>query len=301
MLVAALLAEPPARLAAWRTAIGEALGPDAGLIVELIPELGVLLDAAPRAGDTGDAADRVPRLLVRLTATLAAPGRPLVLFLDDLQWADPASRGLVESLMKADEIAALYLIGSYRDNEIAASHPLLLLRDALVVDGLPVATIALGPLQLPSVVALLGEALGRSEAVAELAEVVVDKTGGNPFFVRAFVDALADADIVQLDAEARCWRWDIAAVRACVVTDNVVDLLVDKIARLAAAGPRAGDRRRLPRQRVRSRDAGAGHRAARRRARRRPRPRLRGRPGARRRGHRLPVRPRSDRSRRRTR
>jgi len=235
-VVAALLAEPPERLAAWRTAIGEALGRDAGVIVELIPELGVLLDAAPRAAPTApaasDAADRVPRLLVRLTAALAVPGRPLVLFLDDLQWADPASRGLVESLMKADEVAALHLIGSYRDNELAASHPLLLLRDALIVDGVPVATVALGPLELPSVVALLREALGRGDAVAELAEVVVDKTGGNPFFVRAFVDALADADIVQLDAEARCWQWDIAAVRACVVTDNVVDLLIDKIGRL---------------------------------------------------------------------
>src|SRR5207253_2085815 len=124
----------------WRTAIGDALGPDAGVVVELIPELGVLLDTAPRAAAASEAADRVPRLLVRLTAALAAPGRPLVLFLDDMQWADPASRGLVETLMKADEVAALHLIGSYRDNELAASHPLLLLRDALVVDGVPVAT-----------------------------------------------------------------------------------------------------------------------------------------------------------------
>jgi predicted ATPase/GAF domain-containing protein len=234
-VIAALLAEPPARLAAWRQAIDDALGPDAGLIVELIPELGVLLDAAPRSAASSDAADRVPRLLIRLTAALAAPGRPLVLFLDDLQWADPASRGLIEALMKADEVAALYLIGSYRDNEVAAGDPLLLLRDALVVERLPVATLVLEPLRLPSVVGWLREALGRGEAhVTELAEAVVDKTGGNPFFVRAFVDALADADIVQFDARARSWRWDIAAVRACEVTDNVVDLLVDKIGRLPA-------------------------------------------------------------------
>jgi predicted ATPase/signal transduction histidine kinase len=233
-VIVALLSESPARLAAWRHAIGDALGPDAALIVELIPELGALLGAAPGArGSSPDVADRVPRLLVRLIAQLAAPDRPVVLFLDDLQWADPASRGLVESLMKADEVAALYLIGSYRDNEVTAGDPLLLLRDAMVLAQLPVDTMVLAPLERPSVIRLLREALGRSEAeVTELAAVVVDKTGGNPFFVRAFIDALADADVVQFDAASRSWRWNIAAVRACEVTDNVVDLLVDKIGRL---------------------------------------------------------------------
>ena len=235
-VIAALLSESPARLAAWRQAIGDALGPDAALVVELIPELGALLGAAPGArGSSPDVADRVPRLLVRLIAQLAAPDRPVVLFLDDLQWADPASRGLVESLMKADEVAALYLIGSYRDNEVTAGDPVLQLRDAMVLAQLPVDTMVLAPLDRPSVIRLLREALGRTEAeVAELAAVVVDKTGGNPFFVRAFIDALADADVVQFDAASRSWQWNIAAVRACEVTDNVVDLLVDKIGRLPA-------------------------------------------------------------------
>jgi len=237
-IIAALLAENAEHVAGWRRRISDALGDEAALVLPLIPELGVLLEQSPPAAAAITAAEtkRVPRLLARMIAAIAAPHHPLVLVLDDLQWADPASLQLIETVMKSPDAAGLYVIGLYRDNEVSAAHPLLLTRHAIALEDLAAPDIVLEPLTVDDIEQMVVETLQCPPREARpLAEVIHAKTSGNPFFARTFLFDLEDNHLLQFDAAARRWSWDLAAIRLRRVTDNVVDLLVGKMGRLEPA------------------------------------------------------------------
>jgi predicted ATPase len=237
-IIAALLAENAEHVAGWRRRISDALGDEAALVLPLIPELGVLLEQSPLAAAAITAAEtkRVPRLLARMITAIAAPHHPLVLVLDDLQWADPASLQLIETVMKSPDATGLYVIGLYRDNEVTAAHPLLLTRHAIALEDLAEPDLVLEPLTVDDIQQMLVETLQCPPGEARpLAEVIHGKTSGNPFFARAFLFDLEDNQLLQFDGAARRWSWDLAALRQRKVTDNVVDLLVGKIGRLEPA------------------------------------------------------------------
>ncbi len=163
------------------------------------------------------------------------PGHPLVVFLDDLQWADPASLHLVESMLGDDTLAHFLLIGAYRDNEVDAAHPLFLLLEALAPQGVPITRIHLGPLGREDVRHILADTLHATpDAVAALAEHVLRKTGGNPFFMDAFLRLLHEDGLLRREHGRAGWRWDMAELEAAPATDNVTELLGAKIRRLPA-------------------------------------------------------------------
>ncbi len=161
---------------------------------------------------------------------------PLTLFLDDLQWLDAATLDLIERLITHSEVGNLLLVGAYRDNEVTPSHPLMRMLGAIRKTGTKMQEIVLLPLRLDDVGALVSDALhSEPERVRPLAQLVQEKTGGNPFFAIQFFTTLAEERLLAFDPVTRAWQWDMNGIRVKNYTDNVVDLMMGKLKRLSSA------------------------------------------------------------------
>jgi PAS domain S-box-containing protein len=241
-LVRPLLGKSNAELAIWRDALLEALVPNARLMTDLIPELKLIIGDPPPVPELPpqQAQGRFQLVFRRFIGVFARQEHPLALFLDDLQWLDAATLDLLEDLLTRSDLQHLMLIGAYRDNEVDATHPLRHKLDAIRQAGAPVQEIHLAPLACDDFKQLIADALRCDPAhVAPLAQLVEEKTAGNPFFVVQFLYTLAEEGLLRLDHDAACWSWDLDRIRAKGYTDNVVDLLVSKVARLPVKTQRA--------------------------------------------------------------
>lgn len=237
-LVRQLLGEPKARLVQWREQLLAALGPNAGLITDLVPELEVIIGAQPSVPEIGamETQNRFGLAFHSFVQVLAAEQHPLVLFLDDLQWADSGSLSLIERMMTNDRTGHLLVIGAYRDNEVDSAHPLTMTIDAVARSGAITHQIPVPPLAIEHVTELVADALGSDSAtVAPLAELVLSKTAGNPLFVTQILKEVHQDGLITLDRESGRWCWDIERIKARGITDNVVDLMVGKLRRQAEA------------------------------------------------------------------
>jgi predicted ATPase/signal transduction histidine kinase len=237
-LIRPLLSFSEAELAAWRGALREALGPNAKLMVDLVPELKLITGEPPPVPELPpqQAQSRFQLVFRRFLGVFARPEHPLALFLDDLQWLDPATLDLVEDLLTQPEVRHLLLIGAYRDNEVREGHPLLRKLETIRQAGVSLQEISLAPLARANVQQLIADALhcGPEEA-APLAQLVHEKTDGNPFFTIQFLRALDDEGLLSFDHDAARWCWDLNSIHAKGYTDNVVDLMLGKLTRLPTA------------------------------------------------------------------
>jgi PAS domain S-box-containing protein len=236
-LIRPLLGKSDPELAGWREAFREALGPNGRLIIDLVPELKLIVGDQPPVPELPphDAQRRFQRIFRRFLAVFARPEQPLALFLDDLQWLDAATLDLVDNLLTRSDLTNLLLIGAYRDNEVDATHPLRRKLDTIKSAGGRVEEIALAPLAREDLGHLIADALRCEPArAAPLAQLVHEKTGGNPFFAIQFLYALAEEGLLTFDHGATCWSWDPHRIHAKRYTDNVVDLMVGKLSRLPA-------------------------------------------------------------------
>ena len=236
-LVQQLLTEPEAQLAAWRRTLSEALGGNGGVLAEVIPEIEFIVGSQPppvRLG-SAEAQNRFQRVLQNFVGALARPEHPLVLFLDDLQWADAATLALLEPLLVADERRCLLLLGALREQEPDAPSRLARTLAALETRGVALRHLVLGPLQLRDLNALVADTLRCDPTASEpLAELVLRKTGGNPFFVTQFLKSLERDGHLRFDAELARWTYRIAEIADAPLADNVVELMTRRIQRLPA-------------------------------------------------------------------
>src|SRR5439155_4276618 len=236
-LVRPLLSKSDTELASWRNALLEALGPNGRLMIDLIPELKLIIGDQPPVPELPpqQAQSRFQLVFRRFIGAFARPNHPLALFLDDLQWLDAATLDLLEDLLTRSDLQHLMLIGAYRDNEVTAAHPLMRKLDAIKTADGKVAEITLAPLAREHLGQLLTDALrSESERAAPLAQLVHEKTGGNPFFAIQFISSLAEEKMLTFDHDAARWSWDLDRIHAKGYTDNVVDLMVGKVTRLPA-------------------------------------------------------------------
>ena len=235
-LVRQILSKSDKEVSHWRHAIREALGKNGQLMVNLIPELELIIGKQPPVPDLApeDAQNRFQLVFVRLLGVFARAEHPLALFLDDLQWLDAATLELIEHLMTEPEVRHLLLLGAYRDNEVSSSHPLMRKLEVIRKTGAIVHDIVLSPLGLDDVVSLVTDSLHCERVSGQsLAELVHEKTEGNPFFAIQFLTALAEEGLLLFDSGASGWTWNLAQIRAKGYTDNVVDLMAGKLSRLA--------------------------------------------------------------------
>ena len=236
-LVRSLLSQSEKELDRWRDTLSEALGPNGQLIVNLVPELELVVGKQPPVADlpAQDAQNRFQLVFRRVLAVFARKEHPLALFFDDLQWLDAATLDLVEHLVAHSEVRHLLLVGAYRDNEVGATHPLRRRIDAMRAADARVHDIVLAPLKLDDINGVIADALRCEPARTQpLAELVHEKTGGNPFFATQFFTALADEGLLAFDPAASAWQWNIDRIHAKRYTDNVVELMAGRVTRLPA-------------------------------------------------------------------
>jgi PAS domain S-box-containing protein len=234
-LIRSLLTKSEAELNRWREALREALEPNGLLIVDLVPELKLIIGEQPPVPDLEpqDAQRRFQLVFRRFISVFTRPEHPLALFLDDLQWLDAATLDLLEELLTRSDLQHLMLIGAYRDNEVDAVHPLVRKLEAVKNAGTTIEEITLAPLDSEHLAHMIADALRcEAECAAPLAQLVHEKSGGNPFFALQFMSALAEEGLLTFDHDAARWSWDLNRIHAKGYTDNVVDLMVSKLTRL---------------------------------------------------------------------
>ena len=236
-LVRPLLSKTEAELRVWRDALLEALGQTGRLMVDLVPELKLIIGEPPPVPELPpqDAQRRFQLVFRRFIGVFARPEHPLALFLDDLQWLDAATLDLLEDMLTQSDLQHLMLIGAYRDNEVTVVHPLMRKLEIIKNAGGKVAEITLAPLAREHLGQLIADALYCDpERAAPLAQLVHEKTGGNPFFAVQFVSSLGEEGLLTFDHDIARWSWALKRIHAKGYTDNVVDLMVGKLTRLPA-------------------------------------------------------------------
>jgi predicted ATPase len=234
-LVRPLLGASEGELTRWRDALREALGSNGQLMVDLVPELKLIIgDQAPiHELSPQDAQRRFQLVFRRFLSVFARPEHPLALFLDDLQWLDAATLDLLEDLLRQPDLRHLLLIGAYRDNEVTSTHPLMRRLDGTRKAGALVQEIVLTPLTGEDVSRFVADSLySDRERAQPLAQLVFEKTDGNPFFVIQFLAVMVEEGLLTFDHGAGRWSWDLVRVHAKGYTDNVADLMVGKLNRL---------------------------------------------------------------------
>jgi PAS domain S-box-containing protein len=234
-LIHRLLSKPEIELSTWRAEAREALEPNGALLIGLIPELEFVIGEQPAVPELSpsDAKARFQLALRRLIGVFARAEHPLALFLDDLQWLDVATLDLLEDVLVQQDLHYVLLIGAYRDTEVDASHPLKHKIAAIREKGAVVREIVLGSLNQEDLTYLIADAAHcEPHRAIPLAELVHQKTAGNPFFANQFIQELADEGAMRFDAGQSKWVWDLRRIQAKGYTDNVIDLMAAKLSRL---------------------------------------------------------------------
>ncbi|XXT22619.1 AAA family ATPase [Sorangium sp. So ce429] len=229
-----ILSEREERLSAWRARVAAALGSNGQVVVNVVPELARIIGPQPPLQPLGPSESQNRfNLAFQSFVRAVTDEQLLVVFIDDLQWADPASLKLLELLLTEPEGKGLLVIGAYRDDEVDDDHPLAKLLNDLRAANASVRELRLRPLGLDDVRRLVAETfqcnLDRAEPFARL---VQQKTAGNPFFITQYLRALADEGIARFDPSAGAWTWDIERARRAT-GESVIELMAAKIRRLA--------------------------------------------------------------------
>lgn len=230
-----LLTEQDDSLARWKAVLTEAVGANGGVLTDLIPSLAFIIGKQKDAVklDPQEALNRFEMVFQNFVRAIARPEHPLVLFCDDLQWADTASLKLILPLVSTDCAPYLLVIGAYRDNEVSAGHQLLSMLDSARANGAIMVDIALGPLSAEHVTELISDTLHLDRAqTVELSELVYSKTLGNAFFTLELLKSLNQKHCISFHHDLHRWIVDLDTIRALEISSNVVELLVSKIVEL---------------------------------------------------------------------
>jgi len=240
-LVRQILTEDPETIADWKRRIGDAVGSNGLVLTQVIPEAELVIGPQPEIEELNpaEARNRFQIVISNFVRATAWADHPLVIFVDDLQWADLPSIELIDRLASDPDTRHLLLIGAYRDNEVDETHPLSVAIPEMVAAGAHLEQISLGPLAIEDVRQLVVEALDGAPGHEGLAEQCFSKTRGNAFFLNRFIEGLYDEGLLTYDTDSSHWTWDPEAVDRQAITDNVVDFMSAKIRRLPNATQRA--------------------------------------------------------------
>ncbi|MEH2320033.1 AAA family ATPase [Nostoc sp.] len=234
-LVQQLLGESDEQVQQWRSHLLTALGTNGQIIIDIIPEVELIIGKQPPVPSVGadEAQNRFHRIFGQFLRVFCSESHPLAIFLDDLQWIDSGTLKLIELMLLDEQTQFLFLIGAYRDNEVNPTHPLVLTLERLRKQGVVLPEIILAPLMLEPLSQLIAETLHQNaDTVRSLAELVLRKTEGNPFFVSEFLKMLYSENLLIFDVENLSWQWNIAQIQAQNITDNVVELMLHKLKKL---------------------------------------------------------------------
>lgn len=235
-LVQQILTESQTKIELWRDKLLKVLDVNARIAIAAIPELELILGAQPHVPELGaiESQNRFNRVMQQFLQAIATAEHPLVMFLDDCQWIDAATVNLYQQ-NSLEKIPYLLVIVAYRDNEVSPTHPFMVANEALGVAGVPMTAITLEPLAIGCATKLIAETLSCcAETATPLASLLVEKTDGNPFFLKQMLRYLHQKSWLQFNPQAAQWQWDIQHIERQRMSENVVDLMVNKIQTLSA-------------------------------------------------------------------
>lgn len=237
-----ILTLPETQFQQWRDRLAIALGPNGGLMVDFIPVLDTLMGPQPRLPDLPptESVQRFEWVFLSFMRVLCQAEHPLVLCLDDLQWADPGTFKLIDLMRQDPELQYLLLIGAYRPLDKTSEAPLNAWLNRLVETPSDFRPIGLQPLAVDHITQLIVDSFGCEPARAlPLAALIQQKTSGYPFFVNQFLRSLYQAglltrpgmvlDALNPDPEMPTWQWDIETIQRCKITENVASLVVQQL------------------------------------------------------------------------
>ncbi|TQV85015.1 hybrid sensor histidine kinase/response regulator [Aliikangiella coralliicola] len=234
-LIHQLLAEPEKRLEEWKRTMLKVLGRNAQVIVDVFPVLKQLIGPQPEVPllSAAETQNRFNLAFQDFVSVFAQKDHPLVIFIDDLQWADMASLSLLEVLLVNPEYQYLLVLGAYRSNEVDMSHPLARILEEIGQKTSKVNSLEVGPLDNSNLTELIVDTFKvEVDAAESLSELVMRKTAGNPFFVNQFLKSLYESQLVSFNEAQGDWVWNVAEIDSLQMADNVVDLMTQQIERM---------------------------------------------------------------------
>ncbi|BDA74454.1 serine/threonine protein kinase [Calothrix sp. PCC 7716] len=237
-LIRQLLTENEQQITVWKNKLLKAFGDNGQVLIDVIPEVELIIGLqadVPKLGAV-ESENRFNRVFQQFVNVFCQPEHPLVIFLDDLQWADSASLKLIRLLIADDSSRYLFLIGAYRDNEVNPTHPLIQTLGKLRQADTAIHNITVEPLLLTHVEQLVAETLNETITEARvklLAELVFNKTQGNPFFLTQLLKSLYSEHLLVYQIDTDSWQWDIQQIQAVGITDyNIVELIARNLRKL---------------------------------------------------------------------
>ena len=235
-LMQQLLTTSSDELANWKEKLLSKLGKNGEIIIDVVPSVELIIGSQPAVPQLGmtESQNRFNRLFKEFLNVFAQLEHPLVLFLDDLQWADSASLKLIQELVTDLDSRYFLLIGAYRDNEVNSSHPFVQTVEKIQQTNAAVHHIILPCLELSSVTELVRDTLGNeTEKLKLLAELIFKKTGGNPFFITQLFSTIHSERLLAFDFTVGAWQWDIGEIEAAGIADySVVELVARNLQQL---------------------------------------------------------------------
>ncbi|WP_375473875.1 AAA family ATPase [uncultured Nostoc sp.] len=242
-LMRCLLTENNEKIEIWRHKILSALGTNGKVITDVIPEVELIIGTQPEVAQIGatESQNRFNHVFKEFIQVFTQKEHPLVIFLDDLQWADSATLNLIQLLITDTDSKYFLFIGAYRDNEVSSAHPLIQKIEEIKNSGTVVNNLVLQPLNLDNVTQLVSETLQEIEVkpgvfkkeIIQLAELICNKTGGNPFFITQLIQALHQEKLLTFDFNNAKWQWSLKDIQAIGITDkNVVELVASRVEKL---------------------------------------------------------------------
>ena len=229
-LLQQILASSQEEIILWKRNLLEALGVNGKIIIDVIPELETLIGEQPQVAELGpsESQNRFNLVFRNFIKAFCTKEHPIAIFLDDLQWADTPSILLIQTILSDPEMKYLFLMLSFRDNEVLPTDPLSVMLEDLKKSGFVAKEIVLEPISVADISHLVSETLSCNEVkVKELATVLFEKTKGNPFFVNEVFKSFYEKDFIEY--KDGTWNWDISKVREIKISGNVIELMIEKI------------------------------------------------------------------------
>ncbi len=235
-LVRQIMSESQADVEFWRSKIVEGVGVNGQLLVDVVPELELLIGKQPpvQALSAEASSTRFNTTFYNLIYSLGHAEKPLVFFIDDLQWIDPASLSLLEALAPSLSHSSLMIIAAYRDNEVPSHHPLMLAMPTLKGSCRNAFFVELKELPVTVLESLLRDTIPLSELeYKQLNSVLCDKTQGNPLVYKTMLTTLYGQKAIYFDYEGKHWGWDRKLVNDMPRAENSVAMLQSNMTKLS--------------------------------------------------------------------
>lgn len=230
-----LLMEGDEKLNYWKKRILDTVKQEGKVLTDVIPNLELIIGLQPDIPELGtqESQNRFNYIMMNFIEAIAQIEHPIIIFLDDLQWMDTPSLGLLELIVGNREINYLNIIGAYRDNEVDEAHPLQSAINRIETKGVTVDSITLKNLKQDDIELLLSETLLTPlSTVGELGTLIYSKTEGNPFFTHQILHSMERKKVISFDSKSSQWQWDLQKIKALDISDNVIELLVERLTAL---------------------------------------------------------------------